>query len=100
MHTSRPSAAPKAFTLVELLVVIAIIALLISILLPSLAKARQQAQRSACLSNLHQIHLAFTYYAQEYQDQAPIGYRTASKQFNSMIYSATASHWVLFGLLQ
>ena len=72
--------------------------MLIAITLPSLARARERAKRSACLSNLHQIDLAFVEYAQENADQAPIGYRTVSKQFNSMIYSSTASRWVLFGL--
>jgi prepilin-type N-terminal cleavage/methylation domain-containing protein/prepilin-type processing-associated H-X9-DG protein len=45
----------RAFTLVELLVVIAIIAVLISLLLPALAKAREQARTSQCLSNLRQF---------------------------------------------
>jgi prepilin-type N-terminal cleavage/methylation domain-containing protein/prepilin-type processing-associated H-X9-DG protein len=91
----------KGFTLVELLVVIGIIALLIALLLPALAKSRESARRAACLSNLRQINMAFRFYAADNHDQVPLGYRTASKQYNSMVFSTTAGNrWVLFGLLR
>jgi prepilin-type processing-associated H-X9-DG protein len=89
-----------AFTLVELLVVIGIIALLLAILLPTIGKARQSAQRVACLSNLREVSNSFRLYALNNRDHVPLGYRAGqAKQFNSMIYSGTTKHFVLFGLM-
>ncbi|MBI5832093.1 MAG: DUF1559 domain-containing protein [Armatimonadetes bacterium] len=64
-----------AFTLIELLVVIAIIAILAAILFPVFAKAREKARQSSCQSNLKQIGLAFTQYAQDYDERLPFCYR-------------------------
>src|SRR3954466_8111202 len=62
MHHMR-SPRPKAFTLVELLVVIGIIAILLGILLPSLNRARTYSKAIACRSNLRQIGQSMIIYA-------------------------------------
>ena len=61
----------KAFTLIELLVVIAIIALLLSILMPGLKKAKQQAQRMVCKTNLHNYGIAGNLYLTENDEYFP-----------------------------
>jgi prepilin-type N-terminal cleavage/methylation domain-containing protein/prepilin-type processing-associated H-X9-DG protein len=68
---SRLRPATRAFTLVELLVVIGIIALLISILLPSLSRSRQQAARVVCASQLRDLATAVVMYAGENRGSLP-----------------------------
>lgn len=63
----------SAFTLVELLTVIAVIALLAAILFPVFASARGKARETTCLSNLRQIGLATLAYAEDYDDRFPLG---------------------------
>ena len=65
MRSPLCAGSRKAFTLIELMVVVAIIALLIAILLPSLAKAREQAYQVKCASNMKNIWNGIFYYAED-----------------------------------
>jgi len=68
----------RGFTLIELLVVIAIIAILAAILFPVFARARENARRTSCLSNLKQIGLGIMQYTQDYDERYPMNYWWAS----------------------
>jgi prepilin-type N-terminal cleavage/methylation domain-containing protein/prepilin-type processing-associated H-X9-DG protein len=61
----------KGFTLIELLVVIAIIAILAAILFPVFARARENARRASCASNMKQIGLGIMQYTQDYDERMP-----------------------------
>ena len=68
MGKARMKEKKKGFTLIELLVVIAIIGILAAILFPVFARARENARRSSCQSNLKQIGIAWMMYAQDYDE--------------------------------
>jgi prepilin-type N-terminal cleavage/methylation domain-containing protein/prepilin-type processing-associated H-X9-DG protein len=67
--TNRQTNKAQGFTLIELLVVIAIIAILASILFPVFARARENARRSSCQSNLKQLALGVMQYTQDYDER-------------------------------
>lgn len=74
MQNSRKNrfvSGKSAFTLVEMLVVIAVILILAGMLLPALNKAREKARQSNCENNLHQFSVAVMLYKQDHRDNMP-----------------------------
>ena len=92
---ARSHGRKRAFTLMELLVVISIIALLASILFPVFARARENARRSSCSSNLKQIGLGILQYSQDYDEKLPVHpVSTGTVAGNVLNYSTTSYNWI------
>jgi prepilin-type N-terminal cleavage/methylation domain-containing protein/prepilin-type processing-associated H-X9-DG protein len=86
--------ARRAFTLIELLVVIAIIAILASILFPVFGRARENARRSSCQSNLKQIGLVVAQYTQDYDERfMPLSNAPMRLPFRLAPYMKSAQLW-------
>jgi prepilin-type N-terminal cleavage/methylation domain-containing protein/prepilin-type processing-associated H-X9-DG protein len=86
--TSGPQTQPRSshgFTLIELLVVISIIAILAAILFPVFARARENARRASCSSNLKQIGLGIQQYTQDYDEKLPPDQVQSAKSFVAML---------------
>ncbi len=65
------SSGRRAFTLVEMLIVISIIAILSAILFPAFTRARESARKASCQSNMKQVALGFAQYEQDYDERLP-----------------------------
>jgi len=83
----------KAFTLIELLVVITIISILAAILFPVFARARENARRASCMSNLKQTSLGIMQYTQDYDERYP---RWCDPD---MVSTDTSMPWHQFGVI-
>jgi len=98
-HARPYRAIPKAFTLVELLVIIGIISLLISILLPALGKARESANRISCASRLRQLNVGLISYTIANKGWLPAMHATSAPLITDEIWVAPEGKWVGHGRL-
>jgi prepilin-type N-terminal cleavage/methylation domain-containing protein len=79
--TPAPRALPRAFTLVELLVVIGLIGVLMSLLLPSIGRARQQATTIVCASHIRELCRGLINYAAENHGRFPPNFTFNAGQY-------------------
>ncbi len=98
MQTVKFRASRHAFSLIELLVVVAVIAILAALLLPALASAKARSRRAACLSNLRQMGIAIQTYAADYGGNIPYGPKAPPFTSPMDFYTSTGSPTSLISL--
>src|SRR5277367_830513 len=86
----------RAFTLIEMLVVLAIVGIVAALLLPALARTREAGRTTACLSNLHQIGLGLQIYVQDNQNLMPVMY---DRSTNSAVTNGPSINIVLLSFV-
>jgi prepilin-type N-terminal cleavage/methylation domain-containing protein/prepilin-type processing-associated H-X9-DG protein len=79
----------KAFTLIELLVVVAIIGILAAILFPVFARARENARRASCMSNMKQMAMSVMQYTQDYDEYYPLAWYGKNPAGTKISYTQT-----------
>lgn len=89
----------QAFTLIELLTVIAIIGILAALLLPVLPRARESGHVAACASNLHQIGLGLQVYVQDNANRLPVMFDAEYDDYGHVIVTNTMPNLVLSNAL-
>lgn len=90
----------RAFTVLELVFVLAVIAIMVTLLLPSLVWARREARRVSCTGNLKQIGVAMSMYASDHDRYVPIGQIADVFQLNYYFWIGLTRQWTPFGLIQ
>src|SRR5690606_14208383 len=94
---NRTASRRMGFTLIELLVVIAIIAILAAILFPVFSRARENARRASCSSNLKQLGLGMMMYSQDYDETFPALNGLTTRQTTPVVDAGVFQYYAVEG---